>query len=88
MPKAGLKRARTDVRKIRPVDTFVIRLWSPGDHAADGSDDHRGVARHVGTGRAAAFRDGAELLSLLRELAQPGAAKDLGMTQPARIEPA
>ena len=38
---------------LYPVDTFVIRLWSPADHAADTGDSPRGVARHVGTGRAA-----------------------------------
>ena len=53
---------------LYPVDTFVIRLWSPADHAADTGDSPRGVARHVGTGRAAAFRDGDELIALLREL--------------------
>ena len=53
---------------IRAVDTFVIRLWSPADLATGGGDDPRGVARHVGTGRAAAFRDGDELLALLRDL--------------------
>lgn len=53
---------------LHPVDTFVIRLWSPADHAADTGDSPRGVARHVGTGRAAAFRDGDELITLLREL--------------------
>ena len=50
------------------VDAFVIRLWSPADHAAEAGETPRGVARHVGTGRAAAFRDGEELLTLLREL--------------------
>jgi hypothetical protein len=53
---------------LHPVDTFVIRLWSPADHAADTGDSPRGVARHVGTGRAAAFRDGDELIALLRDL--------------------
>lgn len=53
---------------IRAVDTFVIRLWSPADHATDAGDAPRGVARHVGTGRAGAFRDAGELLALLREL--------------------
>ena len=55
---------------IHPVDTFVIRLWSPADLATGAGDDPRGVARHVGTGRSAAFRDGGELLRLLRELPQ------------------
>ena len=62
---------------LYPVDTFVIRLWSPADHAADTGDTPRGVARHVGTGRAAAFRDGAELIALLRDL--PG-REDLSAT--------
>jgi hypothetical protein len=62
------------------VDTFVIRLWSPADRAATSPDDPRGVARHVGTGRAGAFRDGAELLVLLRELPLRTDAPD---TQPA-----
>ena len=53
---------------LYPVDTFVIRLWSPADHAADTGDSPRGVARHVGTGRAAAFKDGDELIALLRDL--------------------
>jgi hypothetical protein len=53
---------------LYPVDTFVIRLWSPADHAADTGDSPRGVARHVGTGRTAAFRDGDELIALLRDL--------------------
>jgi hypothetical protein len=50
------------------VDTFVIRLWRPAEPAAACADDPRGVARHVATGRAGAFRDGTELLALLREL--------------------
>jgi hypothetical protein len=53
---------------LQHVDTFVIRIWSPADHAADTGDSPRGVARHVGTGRAAPFRDGAELIALLRDL--------------------
>ena len=53
---------------LYPVDTFVIRLWSPADHAADTGDSPRRVARHVGTGRAAAFKDGDELIALLRDL--------------------
>jgi hypothetical protein len=53
---------------LSSVETFVIRLWSPADHAADTGDSPRGVARHVGTGRAAAFRDGDELIALLRDL--------------------
>lgn len=50
------------------MDTFVIRLWSPADGAASTPGDPRGVARHVATGHVGAFRDGTELLGLLREL--------------------
>jgi len=63
------------------VDTFVIRLWSPADHAADTGDSPRGVARHVGTGRAAAFRDGDELIALLRDL--PGRGYPSATDEPA-----
>ena len=51
----------------------MIRLWSAAGLAACDSDVPRGVARHVGTGRAAAFRDGGELLALLREAFEPAA---------------
>ena len=60
---------------MRHVDTFVVRLWTPADHAAP-AGDARGIARHVGTGRWATFRDGAELLALLRELPQLGTQDD------------
>ena len=66
---------------LHPVDTFVIRLWSPADHAADTGDSPRGVARHVGTGRAAAFRDGDELIALLRDL--PGREDESTLDEPA-----
>ena len=66
---------------LYPVDTFVIRLWSPADHAADTGDSPRGVARHVGTGRAAAFRDGDELIALLRDL--PGREDESTLDEPA-----
>ncbi len=66
---------------LYPVDTFVIRLWSPADHAADTGDSPRGVARHVGTGRAAAFRDGDELIALLRDL--PGRDDESTLDEPA-----
>ena len=56
---------------MRHVDTFVVRLWTPADHAAP-AGDARGIARHVGTGRWATFRDGAELLALLAELPRLG----------------
>ena len=55
----------------RSADTFVIRLWQPGDGAPDPGPGPRGVARHVRSGREAAFRDGGELLALLRELPGP-----------------
>jgi hypothetical protein len=57
------------------VDTFVVRLWTPADHAAP-AGDARGIARHVGTGRWATFRDGAELLALLAELPRLGTTED------------
>ena len=66
---------------LHPVDTFVIRLWSPADHAADTGDSPRGVARHVGTGRAAPFRDGDELIALLRDL--PGREDESTLDEPA-----
>jgi hypothetical protein len=66
---------------LYPVDTFVIRLWSPADHAADTGDSPRGVARHVGTGRSAAFRDGDELIALLRDL--PGRDDESALDDPA-----
>jgi hypothetical protein len=67
---------------LSSVDTFVIRLWSPADHAADTGDSPRGVARHVGTGRAAAFRDGDELIALLRELPRRGEWSPLDDLEP------
>ena len=69
---------------LRPVDTFVIRLWSPADHPADTGDSPRGVARHVGTGRAAAFRDGDELIELLRDL--PGRDEGSPIDNHAHLE--
>jgi 2-polyprenyl-6-methoxyphenol hydroxylase-like FAD-dependent oxidoreductase len=73
---------------IHPVDTFVIRLWSPADPAADTGDAPHGIARHVGTGRAGAFRDGDELIALLRELPR-GATTDHEYTpDPSGAEPA
>ena len=68
------------------MDTFVIRLWSPADRASTPPDDPRGVARHVGTGRAEAFRDGTELLVLLREL--PLREDDATQPADAGAEPA
>ena len=53
---------------LRDVDSFVIRLWSPADPAAPPDDAPHGVIQHVGTGRSSAFRDGDELLALLRDL--------------------
>jgi hypothetical protein len=58
------------------VDTFVIRLWSPADPAADAGDAPHGIARHVATGRSAPFRDGGELLTLLRDLPRPDVQRD------------
>lgn len=67
------------------MDTFVIRLWSPAEPAATCADDPRGVARHIATGHAAAFRDGAELLALLRELPQRGDNATTAPIDPGRV---
>jgi transposase len=53
---------------LSSVDTFVIRLWPRPHHPAPPGAAPRGAPRHVGTGRAAAFRDGDELIALLRDL--------------------
>jgi hypothetical protein len=52
---------------VRPVDTFVIRLWTPADDSGVAAYP-RGVAHHVASGRSARFHDGTELLALLEEL--------------------
>ena len=49
----------------------MIRLWRPAEPAASAPGQPRGVARHVATGRAGAFRDGTELLALLEALPSP-----------------
>jgi hypothetical protein len=47
------------------VETFVIRVWTPA--AADEAQPSvlRGLAEHVGSGNATAFRDAGELVSFL-----------------------
>jgi hypothetical protein len=69
------------------VDTFVIRLWRPADPAATAAGQPRGVARHVATGRAGAFRDGTELLALLEALPSPEDDRATTPNEPDR-EPA
>ncbi len=70
------------------VDTFVIRLWTPADPATAPGDTPRGVVEHVGTGRAAAFGDGAALLALLRELPRRGGGPSAGASDAPGAEPA
>lgn len=57
---------------IRVVDSFVIRLWSPADQAEPADGTPHGVIRHVGSGQSGAFKDGDELLALLRDLPRRG----------------
>jgi hypothetical protein len=56
------------------MDTFVVRLWTPGapDGNAEAQPGLRGTAQHVGSGRSAPFRSGHQLLDLLAELRRPG----------------
>jgi hypothetical protein len=65
------------------MDTFVVRLRSPAEAGAEagtpaattGDVELHGTARHVASGRAAAFRSGSQLLGVIAELrdARPGA---------------
>lgn len=61
---------------MRAMDTFVVRLWRPVEtgtevtaagHTACDPELH-GTAQHVASGRAAAFRSGAQLLDVIAEL--------------------
>ena len=56
------------------MDTFVVRLWMPAEPTPEIAVDPRGVVRHIASGRTATFRDGDQLLALLRELPQPSPA--------------
>jgi hypothetical protein len=67
---------------LSSVDTFVTRLGTPPHHAAHPGAAPGGVPRHVGTGRAAAFRDGDELIALLRELPRRGEWSPLDDLEP------
>ena len=52
------------------MDTFVLRIWSPGESAGDAAapDGMRGTVQHVGTGRSGVFRSDAQLLGLIAAL--------------------
>jgi hypothetical protein len=47
------------------VETFVIRVWTPAAADEAEPDVLRGLAEHVGSGNATAFRDAGELVSFL-----------------------
>jgi hypothetical protein len=56
----------TDVsRRSRSVETFVVRLWTPGTRADWADPEIRGVVRHVATGTERRFASPAELLEIL-----------------------
>jgi hypothetical protein len=60
------------------MDTVIVRIWRPATPTSDelGEDGMHGVARHVATGRVAAFTDGPALLELLAEWRSLGRAVD------------
>lgn len=68
------------------MDTFVVRLWSPGapnDGAGSGAG-LRGTAQHVASGHSAPFRSGLQLLDLLAELR--GLSADASAASAAHID--
>jgi hypothetical protein len=50
---------------IGPVESFLVRLWSP-DPGGPAADPLRGVVRRVTTGEERVFASEAELLGFLR----------------------
>jgi hypothetical protein len=66
------------------MDTFVVRVWIPGEAANGPAGDAapgitaelHGTAHHVASGRATTFRTGSELLGLLSQLRQPVAGAE------------
>jgi hypothetical protein len=49
------------------METFVIQLPTPAEHAAEpGAHELRGVVEHVGSGRRQPFRNMRELLAFMR----------------------
>jgi hypothetical protein len=56
---------------MRPVETFIVRLWAPAPDLAEevAMYEVRGSVEHVGSKRQAPFRSGQELLDLMRAVA-------------------
>ena len=51
------------------MDTFIVRLWTPADARADADvSGFRGTVHHVASGRTTTFRNGEQMLELLRDL--------------------
>lgn len=54
------------------METFVIRVWTPGEPEVDGSHALHGLVEHVRAGKRHAFDGGSELLAFLeRTVAAP-----------------
>lgn len=50
------------------MQTFVVRLWTPGFEPSERPPERlRGVVEDLGSGRSATFRHDDELLAFLRE---------------------
>lgn len=69
------------------MDTFVVRLWTPGSCDEAAPSGVHGTVQHVASGRASPFRSGEQLLSLLEALpgsvdTRGGAAKEPSTTRP------
>ena len=51
------------------MDTFIVRLWTAADARADADvSGFRGTVHHVASGRTTTFRNGEQMLELLRDL--------------------
>ncbi len=63
------------------METFVVRVWRAADPEPEGSTPWaaqlRGLVEHVGTGTAARFGGGEELLRFLRRPPRPTDSEDL-----------
>jgi hypothetical protein len=52
------------------VETFLVRIWLPGEEPGRGADSLRhlrGFVERVGSGERVVFHDGEELLQMVRE---------------------
>jgi hypothetical protein len=53
---------------VAGVETFVIRVWTPGEQEANPEDVVlRGLAEHVGSAERRAFHGASELLAFLEQ---------------------